>query len=206
MITPLLLAFVVAAFLLTITPGLDTALVLRTSAIDGALPAACAAMGISIGCLGWGAAASLGLGAVLQASEVAYAILKWIGAAYLVWMGVTMLLRPRDALVVETAAPQRSWPAAMRRGFLTNILNPKVGVFYVTFIPQFIPAGATVAGYSFFLAAVHSLVSLLWLLVLVAATAPLGRLLRRPAIVRGLDRLTGGVFVLFGARLALARD
>ena len=85
---------------------------------------------------------------------------------------------------------------------LTNLLNPKVGVFYVTFLPQFVPLGADVAAYSFFLACLHVLLSLAWFAVLIAATIPLGTLLRRPALTRALDRLTGGVLVAFGVRLA----
>ena len=93
----------------------------------------------------------------------------------------------------------------MRRGFLTNLLNPKVGVFYVTFLPQFVPAGADVATFSFVLAAIHVLLSLVWFAALIAATVPLGRALRRPAVIKWLDRITGGVFVAFAARLALAK-
>ncbi len=82
------------------------------------------------------------------------------------------------------------------------LLNPKVGVFYITFLPQFVPHGASVAGYSFFLAGLHVLLTLAWFAVLIAATVPLGRFLRRPKAVRTLDRLTGLVFVGFGLKLA----
>lgn len=199
---PLLLAFVAAATLLTLTPGVDTAIVLRAATAQGWRPAVMASLGIGLGCLLWGAAVSLGLGALLQASELAYTAVKLAGAAYLLWLGAGLLLRPRQALDEATDAGSGGRGAAFWRGFLTNLLNPKVGVFYVTFLPQFVPAGASVAGYSFFLAGLHVLLTLIWFAVLIAATVPLGRFLRRAAVIRALDRLTGGVLIAFGVRLA----
>ena len=202
---PLLLAFIAAASILTMTPGVDTAIVLRAATVEGRRPAAMAAAGISLGCLMWGSAASLGLGALLQASEVAYSIVKIAGASYLVWLGAKLLLKPRAALNAGAdEVPTRGDGDAFWRGFLTNLLNPKVGVFYVTFLPQFVPAGVGVAGYSFFLACLHVLLTLAWFSVLIAATVPLSGFLRRPSAVKTLDRLTGGVFVAFGVKLAMS--
>ncbi|WP_395331667.1 LysE family translocator [Novosphingobium sp. BL-8H] len=204
----LLLAFVVAATILTITPGVDTAMVLRSATVDGRRPAAFGGMGILVGCLIWGAAVALGLGALLRASEMAYAIVKFVGAAYLLWLGAKLVLRPREALDVKEGAADAA-PAgrgAFLQGFLTNMLNPKIGVFYVTFLPQFVPHSVTgsagVAGYTFFLAVVHVLLTVVWFAALICAAAPLGRFLRRPGAVKTMDRLTGGVFVLFGLKLA----
>ena len=162
-----------------------------------------AAAGICLGCLAWGVAVSLGLGALLQASELAYTLVKFAGAAYLIWLGSRLLFNPRASFDSGPAErPSAAYGQAFWRGFLTNLLNPKVGVFYVTFLPQFVPLGADVAAYSFFLACLHVLLSLAWFAVLIAATIPLGTLLRRPALTRALDRLTGGVLVAFGVRLA----
>ena len=201
----LLLAFIAAATILTITPGVDTAMVLRSAASEGPRSAIFAGVGISIGCLIWAGAVSLGLGALLQASELAYTILKWIGAAYLMWLGLKLLFKPRTAWADQTNAAPKGL-AALRAGFFTNITNPKIGVFYVTFLPQFIPAGANVAAFSFFLALVHIALSVVWFAVLIAATVPLGRALRRPNVVKMLDRITGGVFIAFGLRLAISRS
>jgi len=201
----LFLAFIAAATILTITPGVDTAMVLRAAATEGPRSAIFAGVGISVGCLIWAGAVSLGLGALLQASELAYAILKWIGAAYLVWLGLKMLFNPRTAWA-DQANDAPKGLAAMRAGFFTNITNPKVGVFYVTFLPQFIPAGANVAAYSFLLALVHIALSVIWFAALIAATVPLGRALRRPNVVKILDCITGGVFIAFGLRLAISRS
>jgi threonine/homoserine/homoserine lactone efflux protein len=201
-----LIAFVAAASLLTITPGLDTALVLRAAASGGPRPAAFAGLGIALGCLVWGAAVSIGLGALLAASETAFTILKWTGAAYLLWSGLKLLFRPRERFdATQGGAGQSSARHALRQGLLTNLLNPKVGVFYVTFLPQFVPAGVGVAAFSFLLAAIHVALGLAWFAALIAATVPVGQFLRRPRVVKALDRVTGGVFVAFGAKLALSR-
>lgn len=200
---PLLLAFVLAASILTVTPGVDTAMVLRATAMDGRRPAAMAALGIALGCLAWGTAAAFGLGALLHASEVAYTVVKWVGAAYLVWIGIKLLALPRAALDGDASdSVSHRATSAFWRGLLTNLLNPKVGIFYVTFLPQFIPSGASVAAYSFFLACCHVALTLLWFAALIAATAPLSAFLRRPGAVKALDRLTGCVFVGFGMKLA----
>src|SRR5690606_27361143 len=121
-----------------------------------------------------GVAVSLGLGALLQASELAYTVVKVVGATYLVWLGVRLILRPRTAIDHgATGEGVRGGRDAFWRGLLANLLNPKVGVFYVTFLPQFVPAGAGVASYSFFLACLHIVLTLAWFAVLIAATVPL---------------------------------
>lgn len=201
-----LIAFALAAGLLTITPGLDTALVLRTAAVEGPKRAALAGLGVVAGCLVWGAAVALGLGALLAASQLAFTALKWAGAAYLVWLGLNLILRPRDRFdLAGGPAGAGDGLAWLRRGFLTNLLNPKVGVFYVSFLPQFLPQGAPAAPFIFLLAALHGVMGLAWFAALIAATQPIAGALRKPAVVRWLDRLTGGVFLGFGLRLALER-
>ena len=203
-----LLAFLAAAGLLTLTPGVDTAMVLRAATVEGRRPAVMAAFGIAIGCLIWGAAVALGLAAMIAAAPAAYLALKWAGAGYLLYLGVRLFLTPRRALAPDgAAAPGRrgSDLDALRRGLLTNLLNPKIGVFYVSFLPQFVPSGLNVSAYSFLLACIHVAMSLAWFAVLIAATAPIGRFMTRPGVVTAMDRLTGCVFVAFGARLALAR-
>jgi len=199
---PLFLAFVASAALLTITPGLDTVMVLRTASVEGRKPAAMAAVGIALGCLIWGGAVSLGLGALLQASQMAYTAVKLAGAAYLLWLGVKLLIHPRKSLEMNGDFSPPRGQDSFRRGFLTNLLNPKMGVFYITFLPQFVPAGVSVAAYTFFLAGVHVLLAFVWFALLIAATVPLSGCLRRPGAVPVLDRLTGGLFVAFGLRLA----
>lgn len=211
--TAAIIAFSVAAGLLTVTPGLDTALVLRTATVEGARQAMAAGAGVVTGVLAWGLLAALGLGAVLAVSHLGYRVLQYAGAAYLFWLGGHMLagalagqvklpLVPHADAAGTPRTPMAGW---FWRGFLTNMLNPKVGVFYVSFLPQFIPAQMPVVAFSIALAAIHAAMGLLWFAAITAATRPLSKLLRRRAFVRAIDGLTGSVLVAFGIRLALER-
>jgi len=199
-----LLAFTAAAGLLTITPGLDTALVLRTAAVEGGRRALLAGVGICLGCLVWGLAVAVGLGGLLAVSRLAYTILRVIGALYLIYLGVRLLTRPAPSFDLGAADAGRS-PSWFARGLLTNLLNPKVGVFYVTFLPQFIPSGSSVTTFSMLLATIHAVEGICWFALLVLATRPLSRWLARPGVAKGLDRTTGVVFVGFGLGLLLDR-
>lgn len=200
-----ILLFTAAAGVMTITPGLDTALVLRTAVAEGGRRAFLAGLGVSCGVLSWGVLASIGLGAVLAVSQLAYDALRIAGAAYLLYLGIRLIWRPRRApqTLAEAPAPRiESGARWFMRGLFTNLLNPKVGVFYVTFLPQFIPAEVNVVAFSAMLAAIHAVQGTLWFGGLILATRPLARFLARPAVLAWLDRVTGGIFILFGARLA----
>ncbi|MDI9776792.1 LysE family translocator [Pseudomonas putida] len=199
-----LIAFTLAATLLTLTPGLDTALILRTATVEGRNQGMRAALGINAGCLLWGAAVAFGLGALIAVSELAYNTLKYCGAAYLAWLGVNMLLRPRQSLAPAGEDRQRAgnW---FLKGLMGNLLNPKVGIFYVSFLPQFIPQGQPLVAWTFGLVSIHVVLGLLWAMLLIGATRPLAGLLRRDKVIRWMDRATGLVFVLFAARLALGK-
>ncbi|MCU0092616.1 LysE family translocator [Pseudomonas koreensis] len=199
-----LLAFTFAATLLTLTPGLDTALVLRTATVEGKQQALRAALGINAGCLLWGAAVAFGLGALIAVSELAYNLLKYCGAAYLAWLGLNMLLRPRCSLAPAEAdgKPGANW---FFKGMLGNVLNPKIGIFYVSFLPQFIPQGQPLVPWTFGLVSIHVVLGLIWSLVLIGATQPLSGFLRREKVIRWMDRTTGMIFVLFAARLAFSK-
>jgi threonine/homoserine/homoserine lactone efflux protein len=201
-----LVAFAIAAGLLTLTPGLDTALVLRTAAIEGAKRAWLVGFGICLGTLAWGAMVALGLGALLAASAIAFTVLKWAGAVYLVWLGANLILRPRDTFEVSgSPASPKSSAAWLWRGMFNNLLNPKAGVFYVSFLPQFVPQGVPASPWMFMLAMIHVGMGLVWFAVLIGATQPISGFLQRSSVVRWLDRITGSVFVGFGVKLALSR-
>ncbi|QXH37414.1 LysE family translocator [Pseudomonas muyukensis] len=199
-----LIAFTFAATLLTLTPGLDTALILRTATLEGKAQALRAALGINTGCLLWGAAVAFGLGALLAVSELAYNALKYCGAAYLAWLGLNMLLRPRKSLApIDTATKHnQNW---FLKGMMGNLLNPKVGIFYVSFLPQFIPQGQPLVAWTFALVSIHVAIGLLWSTLLIAATQSLAGILRGEKVVAWMDRATGMIFVLFAARLALSK-
>jgi threonine/homoserine/homoserine lactone efflux protein len=196
-----LTTFIATVSLLTIAPGLDTALVLRTTATSGPRKAALAGLGIAVGCFCWATLVALGLGALLAASQLAYTALRWVGAAYLLWIGYRMLRHPRQSFPAAARGDGR--PVAFMTGLLTNLLNPKVGVFYVSFLPQFVPRGVPVAPFILLLGAIHGLLGLIWFGCLITATRPLSRFLRQPAVIQTCDRLTGGIFVAFGVGLAL---
>lgn len=199
-----LIAFTFAATVLTLTPGLDTALILRTAAVEGKQQALRAVLGINVGCLLWGAAVAFGLGALIAVSELAFNVLKYCGAAYLCWLGLNMLLRPRTSLAPPEAdgKPRANW---FIKGMTGNLLNPKIGIFYVSFLPQFIPVGQSPVIWTFALVGIHLVIGLIWSLVLIGATRPLAGVLRRGKVVSWMDRTTGMIFVLFAARLALSK-
>ena len=203
-LTDNLLAFTFAATVLTLTPGLDTALVLRTATVEGKRQALHAALGINAGCLVWGAAVAFGLGALIAVSEVAFNLLKYCGAAYLAWLGVNMLLRPRRSLSSANAdaRPGGNW---FFKGMLGNVLNPKVGIFYMSFLPQFIPQGHSLIAWTFALVSIHVVLGLAWSLALIGATRPLSGFLRREKVIQWMDRTTGLIFVVFAARLAFSK-
>jgi threonine/homoserine/homoserine lactone efflux protein len=191
-----LLAFVPVAALLTITPGTDTMLVLRSAGLDGARAAWLAALGIALGCLAWALMVALGLGALIVASPTAYRWLRVAAALYLAWIGIGLILRPRQGL-----AANGSDGPAFRRGLITNLINPKVGVFYLTLLPQFLPPGSGAAD-AIALAGVHIALSLAWFALLIGFARRLAPLLASPAVIRRIDRLCGVVFVGLGAKLA----
>ena len=199
-----LIAFTAAAALLTVTPGLDTALVLRAATAEGRRAALLAGAGICLGCVAWGTIVAVGLGALITASHLAYAVLKIVGAAYLLFLGVKLILQSAGA-GLQAPAPRlaggRTW---LQRGLFTNLLNPKVGVFYTAFLPQFVPEGVGVTGFTLLLALVHAALGFFWFLVLAQVAASAGRVLHRPAVSVWLDRALGGLLVLLGARLLIS--
>lgn len=198
-----LLAFSLAALLLTLTPGLDTALILRTACAESGKKAFQAALGIDAGCFIWGALVALGLGAVLAVSEMAYTVLKVCGAAYLSWLGLQLLIRPRSSFSNSDGnnGSQGNW---FIRGMLGNVLNPKMGIFYVSFLPQFIPTGHSPLIWTFVLVSIHVTIGTMWSVTLILSTHFASAILKKSRVVRVMDRATGGLFLCFAAKLALS--
>jgi threonine/homoserine/homoserine lactone efflux protein len=199
--------FVLLAAALTLTPGLDTALVLRAALTRSRAEATGTAAGIVAGLLVWGAAAAVGVSALLAASRVGYDVLRFAGAAYLCWFGARLLrraVRPGAGHASPDGTAARSVWRAARQGLLTNLLNPKVGVFYLALLPQFVPAGSDPLAVGLLLAAVHGVMSLLWFGLLIVLAGALGRWLRRPRTTRVIDGVTGAALVGFGIKLAVS--
>ena len=210
-----LLGFAAVALVITIIPGLDSTLVLRSALTKGRGYAIATALGICTGALTWGAAAAVGAAALLATSEVAYRIVTLAGAAYMVWFGVTMLVKSfrgkGKAAVDDANAAADAVPTARRGdhwrafaiGASTNLLNPKIGVFYIATIPQFIPDGVSNIGMGLLLAGVHDAISVVWFTLIIVAASVARRWLSSPAATRIIDRVAGVVLIGFGAKLAL---
>ncbi|MBS0376723.1 MAG: LysE family translocator [Proteobacteria bacterium] len=209
-----LAVFAGAAVLLVLTPGPDTLYVASHAAARGPRTGAVAALGIGAGCLVHVLAAALGLSALLVASQSAFAAVKLIGAGYLVWVGVGLLRAPAPAAPPAAATvPATPAMAAGSAGrvfwgaALTNALNPKVALFFLAFLPQFVaPDGQHRAASFVVLGLLFDVAGTVWLLLVAAFTARATRRAGAPGpLARGLGRLTGALFVLLGLRLALAR-
>jgi len=218
--TAQLLLFITAGLVLNLTPGPDVMYIVAHAVRGGARAGVAAALGIAAGCLVHVAAAALGVSALLATSATAFALLKWAGAFYLVWVGVQMLraaLRPGATDNIAAGAIPASAGAGLdaqvpraavwRRGFLTNVLNPKVALFFLAFVPQFIAPGTAQPGLVFLLLGLlftvnGLLVCVGWALAAAWAARRAGALQRA---LRWLDGVAGGLFIVFGVRLALTQ-
>jgi|SRR5215472_3296417 len=200
-----LLAFLGIAVVLTVTPGPDMALVARVVFGRGRAAAWFTSLGVVTGHLLWGLASALGVAAILNASATLYTILRLLGAAYLIWLGVQALFA-RAANHQEAVAPLvTNKVGAYRQGLINDLLNPKIGAFYTTLLPQFIGPGQPVFLTSILLAALFALIVATWLAIYILILAKAGQIFRRPVIRRAMERITGVVLVGLGIRLALER-
>ncbi|TXC92299.1 LysE family translocator [Streptomyces sp. ISID311] len=198
------------ALLVTMAPGPDTLLVLRNCVRGGRRTGAATAVGAGAGSLAWAVAAAVGLAAALQRWDAAFTVVRLAGAAYLVVLGAQALwthrrpsaapgpdlpdAREPDGRTDEPLAPVR----AFRQGLLSCLLNPKVGIFFVAVVPQFLPEGHSVLGATLLLGAVDAVIAAGWLLLVVVCAGRLLRRLRRPRVHRNLERATGGVLIALG--------
>ncbi len=198
------LVFLGVITLVTITPGADMAMVSRSVFTGGRRDAFGTTLGIAAGCLLWALASAAGVAAVLAASETAYDALRLMGAAYLVWLGVQSLLAARRgykaAQADGTARPAA--PSPFRQGLLTNLFNPKIALFYTTFLPQFIGPGDPVLLLSLAMAGVHIVLGIVWLSTYAWLLDRAVATFRGSRLRRALDTLTGAVLVGLGIRVA----
>jgi threonine/homoserine/homoserine lactone efflux protein len=201
--------FIAAGLVLNLTPGPDVLYIVSNALRSGLRAGAAAALGIVSGCFVHIIAAALGLTALIAASATIFGTLKILGAAYLVYIGCRMLLAHGRALAPATEAGAETLPLATiwRRGFLTNALNPKVALFFLAFVPQFIPPGTAHPALAFlalgFLFNFNSLfVNFGWAMAAAWLATHSGGIRRW---MTAIERVSGGLFVAFGFRLALAR-
>ncbi|MDA2804627.1 LysE family translocator [Nocardiopsis suaedae] len=200
-------AFAVPAALVTVAPGADTALVLRAALLGGGRSAAATAAGVAAGLVAWGTASALGAAALLASLPAAYLALRVGGAAYLLLLGARMvwtaLRAPRGPAASGGDGPGAAdGRGGFVRGLATNLLNPKIGVFYLALLPQFAVDGVAPAVLGGALALVHAAMALGWLGILGAAAGRARRVLARPGAVRGVEAVTGSALVVMGAALA----
>jgi threonine/homoserine/homoserine lactone efflux protein len=202
-----LLLFIGSGLLLNVTPGPDTLYIVGRSSAQGLRAGVVAALGIGAGSFVHIIAAALGLSAILAASAGAFTAIKLLGAAYLVYVGLTLLVS--SSTPFEGATAVRLAPASMRgvfmQGFLTNVLNPKVALFFLAFLPQFVESDATNKPLAFFfLGLVFNVNGTLWNLFVAWSAARMSAGLRRSATaLKWFNRCVGGIFVALGVRLAL---
>lgn len=203
--------FLGIAAILTITPGADTALVTRNVISRGRAGAFFTTLGICLGCLTHATLSALGLSAILKSSEALFNIVKLAGALYLIYIGAVSLWTAwrgehsgalaHDRVVVRDRRPVRSFI----EGYGTNLLNPKVSLFYLTFLPQFIWPGEPVFQKSILLAGIHVVMGLIWLTVYAALLDRMSGWLLRSSVRRKLESVTGVLLIAFGLRLAVQK-
>jgi RhtB (resistance to homoserine/threonine) family protein len=206
-----LATYLIAITLLTLTPGVDTVLVIRNTARGGFRDGALSSLGICAGLLVHAAISAVGVSVILLQSAWAFRGLKLAGAAYLVWLGLVSLrnaarggggpLVHPEGETTGRAGPGRS----LMEGFLSNILNPKAVVFYMAFLPQFIDPARSALTQALFLAGLHFAIAMVWQCVLAAMVDHAQRWIARRSVRRVLDSATGSVMTFFGIKLALSR-
>jgi len=197
--------FVAAALLLNITPGPDTALVIGQSMRHGVRGGVLAALGVSAGCYVHIGAAAIGLSALLLTSALAFTVIKWIGVCYLCYVGLRMLLAREAGFQAAGEQPTTS-NSIFWQGFLTNLLNPKVALFFLAFLPQFIDANAPQKALAFvFLGLIINVGGTVWLLMVAWAASRTTSAIRDSARVKlWLERAIGTMFIALGVKLALS--
>lgn len=212
---PRFLAFLALAALLTITPGADTALVTRNTLRYGRTAALFTTLGISLGLTVHATLSGLGLSVILRQSATAFEAVKLVGAAYLIFLGVRSFLEARR-MPSDPPSAIRHQPSVhndehvargcFMQGLLTNVLNPKVALFYLTFLPQFISPGEPVLQKSLLLAGVHICMGLAWLSAYAYLLSRISAVMLRPTVKRRLEQVTGGMLLALGIGLVWERQ
>jgi len=199
--------FLAAGILLNLTPGPDTAYILGRSIAQGREAGIASALGICVGSIFHTCAAALGLSAILATSALAFVAIKLLGGAYLIFLGIKMLLDRRKHLSLPTNFRRRTTAAAFRQGVFTNILNPKVALFFLAFLPQFIDPASNMKVWAFLsLGLTFVTTGTIWCLVLAWFASVFSERLRgNETIEQRLNRAAGALFVFLGLRLASAK-
>jgi threonine/homoserine/homoserine lactone efflux protein len=201
-----LVPFLAIAAIVVLTPGVDMALVTKHALLQGRVAAQAAAVGVNVGIFFWTIAAAVGLAAAIAASATAFTVIKLAGAVYLVYLGVRALLGSRHAAsTISTVRRPVSMGAAFRQGVASNLLNPKIAVFFTSLLPQFVDKGHANVRDLMLLGALFNAMGVIWLLTYAVIAARGRDLLKQPRVKRAFDRLSGVALIALGARVALER-
>ncbi|HZO59692.1 MAG TPA: LysE family translocator [Solirubrobacterales bacterium] len=201
-----LLTFAAVAVVVILVPGPDMALVTRNTVSAGRRAGFATSAGVCTGILVHGCAAALGLSAIVRASSTAFSALKLAGAAYLIYLGAQALWRSWQGGAADgPPATSRAGGSPFRQGLLSNVLNPKLAVFFLTVLPQFIDPGSAAAPRSLLLAGIYAAMCAVWLFGFTMAMSRVREAMRSERVTRLVERVTGTVLVAVGFRLALAR-
>jgi threonine/homoserine/homoserine lactone efflux protein len=199
-----LATFTLAAVLIVLLPGPDTLVVMRNLVQGGRSTAALTVAGVLTGLTAWVVGASLGMSGLLEASKTGYTALRILGAVYLIWLGVQSLRsRTMSATTASRRPPRRLIGSGYGAGLVTDLLNPKVGVFFVSFLPGFVPHGHPVGSTSLIFGLIFIVETAAYFAVLLVLAGRVTRWMARPVIRWRLDRATGVVLIGFGVRLAI---
>jgi threonine/homoserine/homoserine lactone efflux protein len=199
-------AWLAVSAVLIVTPGPDTALVIRNALGSGARAASLTALGVGIGSLAWAVAAALGVAFLLERSATAFTVLKLAGAGYLIYLGLRSLLGNSRPIGTSSSgpAPLLADYSALGQGLLNNLLNPKAGAFFVTVLPQFVTP-ADVPSRLVLMMLAYEVMVVGWLVAYGAAVSRARRRLVGSRVQRWMERATGAVLLALGVRLALER-
>ncbi|WP_202980298.1 LysE family translocator [Marinobacter fonticola] len=208
-------AYLIAISLLTVTPGVDTLLVMRNTARGGLKDGVVSSLGICSGLFVHATLSAVGISLILLQTAWAFSLLKWVGAAYLVWLGLASLRQALRSSQAEGVAEQAPAPRigtsnyrlgrSLREGLLSNVLNPKTALFYMAFLPQFIDPQGPAFVQSIALAAIHFVLAMIWQTLVAVMVVRSSKWGVKPTAKRVLHGLSGGVFVAIGAKLAVTQ-
>ena len=201
------MAFSILATILVLIPGLDFTLVVKYATTKSKKSAVAVMLGITSGLFVWGAFASLGVSAILQTSEFAFNALKIAGVVYMLWMGVGFIWNSfKNAPHTETELSIKSDRRVFTRGLLSNLLNPKAGVFYISVLPQFIPRASNHLLAGLILTSIHAVITVVYFGLLIYLIDFFKTFFAKPAVVKRLERFSGIAVIGFGAKLLLSQQ
>jgi len=201
------LTFAIATLILNLTPGPDMMYIIARSLGQGRRAGVVSTFGISAGCLFHAFAASVGIAAVLRSWPIAFQVVRYAGAAYLIYLGVRLVMRRHREGEAAAAAPAAPLPAIFRQGVITNVLNPKVALFFLAFLPQFVsPAGGSATMQLITLSVYFIFSATIVNLAVANLSGVAGDFLRRGRNMARMERASGAVFIALGLRVGLARS